>query len=311
MKLNLIAATIAAAFLAEGMADAGCSKLNKLQALAADVGGTGFAFEEGACSVEIKGPEAAQQYLTALDGEECVEGYDVTHDGEETDEEDILTLPVDTVFNITAYLNENHISYAAEETDAEDMMEAALPDNASLVDRFEAFAGTPLKVGRMTVKGFPFDMNDSDGESLDMDAVDSDAAGGLAKALRAAGFKAKRVGKVGILVEGVEKQTTSTLAEGHVRGIPVDDYGVHLDEVAKKVVVSSKGAKRVKMQCPKGFKFNAEAKACVKIAGDELAVRRKASVKALISRKAGGNALKARAAVKTKKAMNFRKAMGL
>ena len=225
MKLNLIAATIAAAFLAEGMDDAGCTKLNKLQAIAIDVGGTGFAFEEGACSVEIEGPEAAQQYLTALDGEDYVEGYDVTHDGEETDEEDILALPVDTVFNITAYLNEDHISYAAEETDAEDMDE-------------------PIE-------------------------------------------------------------------EGVVRGTPVDAYGVHLDEVAKKIAVTSKGVKRIKMQCPKGFKFNAEAKACVKIAGDELAVRRKASVKALVSRKAGGNALKARAAVKTKKAMNFRKAMGL
>lgn len=49
----------------------------------------------------------------------------------------------------------------------------------------------------------------------------------------------------------------------------------------------------------------------MKIAGDELAKKRKASIKAAKSRKAGGKALANRAKVRTKKAMNFRKAAGL
>lgn len=71
----------------------------------------------------------------------------------------------------------------------------------ALIDRFEKFAGGKVKPGRNTIKGYPVDIDDSDGTYLEMDAVDSDAATGLVKELRKAGFKAKRVGKVGIAVE--------------------------------------------------------------------------------------------------------------
>ena len=93
----------------------------------------------------------------------------------------------------------------------------------------------------------------------------------------------------------------------------VDNFGlsVPLEEVKKRMQLNFTGKKRIKMQCAKGFKYDAGAKSCVKIGGDELAAKRKATIKALISRKAGGAALKNRANIRTKKAMKFRKAMGL
>lgn len=95
------------------------------------------------------------------------------------------------------------------EADGDEELDAVEVDEAlaskvlgeSLVDKFESWAGTPMKVGRMVLKGFPADVNDSDGEYMDLDAVDKDAASGLAKALKKAGFKVTRHGPMGLLVE--------------------------------------------------------------------------------------------------------------
>jgi hypothetical protein len=77
----------------------------------------------------------------------------------------------------------------------------------ALIDKLEKFAGK-LKAGRNTIKGFPVDIDDSSDGHISMDAVDSDAAKGLVKALRAAKFKAKRSGDVGITIsEGTLMKT--------------------------------------------------------------------------------------------------------
>jgi hypothetical protein len=77
----------------------------------------------------------------------------------------------------------------------------------ALIDKLEKFAGK-LKAGRNTIKGFPVDIDDSSDGHISMDAVDSDAAKGLVKALRAAKFKAKRNGDVGITIsEGTLMKT--------------------------------------------------------------------------------------------------------
>jgi hypothetical protein len=77
----------------------------------------------------------------------------------------------------------------------------------ALIDKLEKFAGK-LKAGRNTIKGFPVDIDDSSDGHISMDAVDSDAAKGLVKALRAAKFKAKRNGNVGITIsEGTLMKT--------------------------------------------------------------------------------------------------------
>lgn len=320
-KLNPFKATLAAIFLTEAMADTGCVDLNKIQATAMDLGGHEFDSEEGSCFVQITGPENAQQFVDYLDANDCVDAYDVTTDGDALDDDkSILDLPEETVFGFAIYLVGDAVTYSSEELpeelddeDDEDdaKKQAGLEESAGLVDRFEAFVGEPLKGGRMTIKGYPVDLdaNSSGEEGIELDAVDADAAKGFAAACKKAGFKVKRVGKVGMLIEGYE----AVLAEATARPVYADEFGavIELVEVRKRLQVNSKGRKRIKMQCGKGFKYDAGAKTCVKIAGDELAVRRKANIKALVSRKAGGAALKNRAQIKTKKAMKFRSAMGL
>jgi GP68-prohead core protein len=82
-----------------------------------------------------------------------------------------------------------------------------------------------------------------------------------------------------------------------------------LDEVRRRIKVNSKGKRRIKMQCKPGFKW--DGKACIKISGAELATKRMAKRKMVITKRAQGNALKIKTLRKTRKARRFRKAMGL
>lgn len=73
--------------------------------------------------------------------------------------------------------------------------------NESTLSRLERFHGEKVEAGRNIIKGYPVDiLPDSDTSVIEMDAVDIDAANMLAKVLRANGFKAKRVGKLGIVI---------------------------------------------------------------------------------------------------------------
>lgn len=228
-KLNPFKATIAGMFLAEGLTDAGCEHLNKIQAFVVDLGATGFDKEDGACYFEVAGPENAQQIIDFLDGEDCVDAFDVSVDGDDVEDKAILDLPEETVFGFSVYLDGDEVTY----------------EGVDVADDAEV----------------------GDGKDLEESA----------------------------------------------RPVFVDGFGiaVPLEEVKKRMQVNFTGKKRIKMQCAKGFKYDATAKSCVKIGGDELASKRKATIKALISRKAGGAALKNRANIRSKKAMKFRKAMGL
>jgi hypothetical protein len=85
----------------------------------------------------------------------------------------------------------------------------------------------------------------------------------------------------------------------------------NIDEVERKIKVTSRGQKWIKMQCPRGFKWNPETKACEKISGAELANMRKAIRKALITKKSLGNVYRMRIIRKMKKALRYRKQMGL
>ena len=82
-----------------------------------------------------------------------------------------------------------------------------------------------------------------------------------------------------------------------------------IEEVRRRIKVNSKGKRRIKMQCKPGFKW--DGKACVKISGAELAVKRMAKRRMVITKRAQGNALKIKTLRKTRKARRFRKAMGL
>ena len=97
-------------------------------------------------------------------------------------------------------------------------------------------------------------------------------------------------------------------------GIEGDDNGAsaqELTEVKRRIKVNSRGVKRIKMQCKPGYKWDAGARACVKITGDQLAKNRKSHRRAILTKKSMGSAFKARVVRKTKKAMRFRKALGV
>lgn len=84
-----------------------------------------------------------------------------------------------------------------------------------------------------------------------------------------------------------------------------------LNEVTRKIRVDARGTKTIKMKCQPGFKYNPATKTCEKITGAELAMHRKATRKALITKKNEGKALKVRVAKKIRKAKRFRKMLGL
>ena len=97
-------------------------------------------------------------------------------------------------------------------------------------------------------------------------------------------------------------------------GIEGDDNGAsaqELTEVKRRIKVNSRGVKRIKMQCKPGYKWDVGARACVKITGDQLAKNRKSHRRAILTKKSMGSAFKARVIRKTKKAMRFRKALGV
>ena len=93
-----------------------------------------------------------------------------------------------------------------------------------------------------------------------------------------------------------------------------DDYEEieeQLSEVKRVIKISSRGKKQIKMKCNPGFKWDAESNSCQKISGEALSNMRKSVRKRLITMKSEGPSLQKRTNIKTKKAMKFRRALGL
>lgn len=299
MNKHHIVATIAAVLLTEGLEDTGCSKLNKFQAMALDLGGENFSAEDGVAYVEIKGPEAAQQFMDALDADDCIDGYDVLIDGDESSEEidNLLAFPEETLFGFSFFLTEDEATYDGTEVDITEIAEAKRVKESEGEDVSKGFA----LLNKWYESKSPQDWG---GKSL--------LVSRLAKELGIPQSASKRIFESwASQVDEKSEKLSNILGEKEVVPILADEEGVELDEIAKKITVNYRGVKKLKMKCPKGFKYSPAEHACVKIGGDELAKKRKASIKATRTRKAGGKALAARAAVRTKKAMNFRKAAGL
>ena len=84
-----------------------------------------------------------------------------------------------------------------------------------------------------------------------------------------------------------------------------------LTEIRKKIKVNSKGTKRIKMQCQKGFKYNSNRRICVKITGSDMMNMKRSHIKASRTKKAAGQGFEMRKQRKTKKALRFRKSMGI
>jgi hypothetical protein len=105
-----------------------------------------------------------------------------------------------------------------------------LSEKSGLLKKLEKFAGSKLKPGRNVIDGYPVDLDDTDGTYFEMDAVDRDACTGLVKSLRRAGFNAKRVGQLGILV------TEGTAPER------IDESVVSMNDIITALITFKKAA---------------------------------------------------------------------
>lgn len=88
-------------------------------------------------------------------------------------------------------------------------------------------------------------------------------------------------------------------------------YSQELNEVKRIIKINFRGKRRIKMQCRKGYKYDASRKVCVKIAGDELAHSRIAHRQMARTKKASGEGYKRRIVRKANRAKRFRKLVGL
>ena len=87
-------------------------------------------------------------------------------------------------------------------------------------------------------------------------------------------------------------------------------YSDRLTEIRRKIKFNSRGQKRIKMQCRKGFKFDSTRHVCVKISGGDMMKMKRAHIKANRTVKAAGQGHKLRKVRKMRKANKFRKASG-
>ena len=93
--------------------------------------------------------------------------------------------------------------------------------------------------------------------------------------------------------------------------IDLENEDGDLTEVRRKIKVNFRGKKRIKMQCKPGYQWFPEKKSCMKITGGDLARNRKSHRRAILTKRSMGSAFKTRVLRKTKKALRFRKALGV
>lgn len=84
-----------------------------------------------------------------------------------------------------------------------------------------------------------------------------------------------------------------------------------LNEIKRKAKMNSKGKKRIKMQCAKGFKYDNNRRVCVKITGSEMMDMRRQHKRANRTKKALGRGHELRRIKKFRKANKFRKMQGM
>ena len=87
------------------------------------------------------------------------------------------------------------------------------------------------------------------------------------------------------------------------------DEETDLNERKRVIKVTSKGKRRIKIKCNKGFKY--DGRKCVKIGGTEAIKKRKAIKKSVRTKKAKGAGYARKSSRLRKKAMKKRKSMGL
>lgn len=96
-------------------------------------------------------------------------------------------------------------------------------------------------------------------------------------------------------------------------GESLDYIKEDLDDLSEAIIkkVNHKGRVKKRVKCRKGYKLNSAGTSCVPITGKEKTTKRKASVKAVRTKKKGGQSLKNRTSRLAKRAKKKRKSMGL
>lgn len=87
------------------------------------------------------------------------------------------------------------------------------------------------------------------------------------------------------------------------------DTSEDLSEVKRTIKVNSRGKRRIKMKCKKGWKF--DGRKCIKISGKELVTKKRAIRKAVRTKRAKGSGYKKRIVRLANRARRKRKGMGL
>ena len=91
----------------------------------------------------------------------------------------------------------------------------------------------------------------------------------------------------------------------------MSDTKPELLEAQFKIKVNSRGEKRRKMQCPKGYKVSPSGSSCVPITGAEKTSKRLSIVRSVRTKKQGGAGYQTKVNRKRLKAMKRRKSLGL
>jgi hypothetical protein len=88
-------------------------------------------------------------------------------------------------------------------------------------------------------------------------------------------------------------------------------YDILLSELTRRVKVDFHGKRKVKMQCAPGFKYDPVRMTCTKITGAELAMSRLAHKQMVRTKNSKGQSYKRRIIFRDKRALRFRKMMGI
>lgn len=111
--------------------------------------------------------------------------------------------------------------------------------------------------------------------------------------------------------ENIFTEMLKCLSECDDVNLYTDSSDKTLTEITRKIKMNFQGKRRIKMQCAKGFKYDAARRVCVKISGSDMMTMRRSHIQASRTKKAAGAAFKIRMLRKTRKANRFRQMQGI
>lgn len=308
-------------------------------------GGDTIGTVNGVIATEFRNQRAACQYADWLEEQPGVEYYEISarmNDAETGREVDVTDIDLDDIQNeaaytfvVLAYLYADYTSFTHDidqdgdvdgddesfEVSAESVLAQydigeleAVMESDQIDELTKQLLGRYIKKAgqhRVNLAGKERDLDDKD-TAIQRAKHDSDdesytALSKAQDALRKQRYKVsdksqQRAAGISAAVKRLTKESMDAFEQLEESQI---------DEVMRKIRVSARGLKTIKMQCGHGFKWDHSLDACVKITGAELSVMRKASRHALLTKRSEGTALKVRVKRRIRRAFKFRQMMGL